>query len=680
MKILFSYIFLLFIVKEVHLILPEFKRQELLNKLTKKITFENINEYKKIGPNFGLSSSKEGISYDPAKIENLLKEYTFPTDYNFFEDTNATINVKDQANCGCCWSHASTSALAYRYHKKGIEVDLSPQDGLSCYIRDCDAGNYVIDPQLNLIKNGTLTEGCLPFSSSDGKTIESCPTSCKDGSEYKKYYAQNAYTTSDYYDDETFYDIILLIIDQLINNGPVVSAIDVYEDFMYWCFDQQKCHDEVYRYDGISEASGGHAVVIVGYGYLNGKFYWLIQNSWGEDSCDNGFVKIEFGQIEVENIAFSEPYIPTEETPIEIPVTFRSIDEMCDLKVYTSLSKDKWKNTLDITFLHSNGLNTFNYQCGKIDILKNKEIKCYFEYNNYLTSYKGTYNIIEAKSLGTDNNFILDESVNKTFLNFYGLDISIEAYDYFYVISEKGNRITLFYDGGDLNSVIPPIYPNSDIDTPLSDCKRINDLNYIYCDIKKDELKYFKYITDMEDDDNSLLVYDLLCGYKYPIAFIYKTDIRGMATFNIISFIIPEGNRISSTSPLQIIVNAEGYIEPYKRYDNSFIIFVNVENINNNKNDTGILVCNIEIASNNKNNLAFQCRILIESGKYVKFDNLYLLPYYMPSEMNYYYEIYIKEEIKGTTSKYDPIEPSDDSFSSYTKFSILLIIALFLLF
>ena len=371
MKILFSYIFLLFIIKEVHLILPEFKRQELLNKLTKKITFENINEFKKIGPNFGLSSSKEGISYDPAKIENLLKEYTFPTDYNFFEDTNATINVKDQANCGCCWSHASTSALAYRYHKKGIEVDLSPQDGLSCYIKDCDAGNYVIDPQLNLVKNGTLTEGCLPFSSSDGKTIEQCPTSCKDGSEYKKYYAQNAYTTSDYYDDETFYDIILLIIDQLINNGPVVSAIDVYEDFMYWCFDQQKCHDEVYRYDGISEASGGHAVVIVGYGYLNGKFYWLIQNSWGEDSCDNGFVKIEFGQIEVENIAFSEPYIPKEETPIEIPVTFSSIDEMCDLKVYTTLSKDKWKNTLDITFLHSNGLNTFNYQCGKIDILKN---------------------------------------------------------------------------------------------------------------------------------------------------------------------------------------------------------------------------------------------------------------------------------------------------------------------
>ena len=54
---------------------------------------------------------------------------------------------------------------------------------------------------------------------------------------------------------------------------------------------------------------GGHAIIVVGYGFLNGKFYWQIQNSWGPNVCDNGFIKIEFGQVNIEVVAFSEPYI-----------------------------------------------------------------------------------------------------------------------------------------------------------------------------------------------------------------------------------------------------------------------------------------------------------------------------------------------------------------------------------
>ena len=80
---------------------------------------------------------------------------------------------------------SSTTALAYRYFLKGIEVDLSPQHELSCYVRNCDHGNNLIDPQLSLIKNGTITEECLPFSSGS-EIIEECPTKCKNTQiEYK---------------------------------------------------------------------------------------------------------------------------------------------------------------------------------------------------------------------------------------------------------------------------------------------------------------------------------------------------------------------------------------------------------------------------------------------------------------------------------------------------------------
>ena len=35
-----------------------------------------------------------------------------------------------------------------------------------------------------------------------------------------------------------------------------------------------------------------HAVLLVGYNYDDKGLYWIIQNSWGEDWGDNGFVKI----------------------------------------------------------------------------------------------------------------------------------------------------------------------------------------------------------------------------------------------------------------------------------------------------------------------------------------------------------------------------------------------------
>ena len=77
---------------------------------------------------------------------------------------------------------------------------------------------------------------------------------------------------------------------------------------------------------------GGHAITIVGYGYLNSKYYSLVQNSWGEYVCDNGFLKIEFGQIGVEEVAFSEPYIHKEiDNPKDILIKLDYFDDFCDM-------------------------------------------------------------------------------------------------------------------------------------------------------------------------------------------------------------------------------------------------------------------------------------------------------------------------------------------------------------
>ena len=490
-----------------------------------------------------------------------MEEYDFPKEYNFLEDTNATIHVKDQKSCGSCWSHAATTCLSYRYHKKGIEVDLSPQDGLSCYLRDCQRGNNLLDPELNLVKNGTVTEGCLPFSSGDGKTIEECPTSCKDGSPYKKYYAQNAYTTIDYYSEEYFYDIVILIMDQLTTNGPLVTGIRVYQDFVDLHDDPQKCHDEVYTYDGKSEFQGGHAVVIVGYGFLNGKYYWLIQNSWGENACDKGFVKVEFGQITVERVSFATPYLPNEGvTPVDINMSFYSINTLCDITINTNSSIADWKNTLDINFQHSKGIKDFNYQCGLNLMIGGKYIlNCYYEQMNYY-AYKGIYEFKTSQSLGTENNFILDDSFKGKTFKFWGFD-TIEPFYEYYLISEEANRIVFKYETND-DSIMPPLYSIRNTKKPLSNCQRMGRFNLIYCDITEDELKSF--------DSNTYLVFDILCEYKQPISYVFPFDEKNFASFEIVQFKLPESKTIDISTELKIVVNIKGNVIKYKTDYNSF--------------------------------------------------------------------------------------------------------------
>ena len=199
------------------------EREFLLKKTTKPITEDMV-----IRQRLDKLVDEKDISfkYDRDKINVILDEYNFPQNYSFFEDTNAEKKVKNQLDCGACWSFASTTALSYRLFKKGITVDLSPQEPLSCVIQNCD-GNSPVSTQINLVKNGTVTDECMPYTAGNG-IIEECSSSCKDGSEKIKYYAKNAYTLDPIYDDKHYYDYIKVIIDQLINYGPVVSSIRAY--------------------------------------------------------------------------------------------------------------------------------------------------------------------------------------------------------------------------------------------------------------------------------------------------------------------------------------------------------------------------------------------------------------------------------------------------------------------
>ena len=344
--------------------MTEEKRKKLYSKVVKRIDISKPNDFiVPLNDIYGL----EEIKYDSNKIKQIISENNFPESYNFFDATNVQKRVKDQERCGCCWAFASSTALGYRYAKAGYDVDLSPQNMLSCYIRDCELGGYMLDSHFYLVKNGTTTESCVPYSSADGKTIESCPTKCKGNEEYKKYYAINSYATNfDFYDQETYYDVVTVIMDQLVNYGPVSSGILCYQDLPA-LGQKSTCKDTIYKYDKESDYMSGHAVTIVGYGNKGSQYYWIAQNSWGKDFCDDGLVKIEFNEIGIENVAFSDPYFETETSESKTITAKMKLEEDC--KISYTTDSNNYDDNFELNFKAQNSDNNFYYNSNYIHYL-----------------------------------------------------------------------------------------------------------------------------------------------------------------------------------------------------------------------------------------------------------------------------------------------------------------------
>ena len=513
---------------------------------------------------------------------------------------------------------------------------------LSCYIKDCPSGNFVVDAQLHLVHNGTITEECLPFSSVDGKTIEECPTTYKDGSEFKRYYAKNTFCVMKYPSEDNYYDIITLIFDQLINDGPVTTRIISYDDFKLF-FQNESCPHEVYTHEDNSESDGTHGMVIVGYGFLNGKYYWLIQNSWGE-GCDNGLVKIEFGQVEVETICFSEPYIKEEvETSKEIDIKINKTEANCDLIISTNSKLDEWKSPLKVIFEDLEGIKNFSYLCG-INTLFNKTkiINCYFELQKLKTSF-GKYKLKGAESFGKENIFKLDKSSFNQTIDIYGSNNIISLSDYPIYISEKGSRITFRIENQGREPTLPPICIERNSFEFLS-CQNYDfyfdnsiATNLIYCILDEDEIDLFK--VDSEDK----IWYGVECGYYYSNILVRKLDKTKYPVFRLkYFFVIPnfDDKHINSI----IIADIEGSISQFKNANNnSFGILVGIEL--ENKNITSKMKCSFKSPSKIGQNFIINC--IFNKNNYDKATNYYVLPFYYLINALSPFEVIIKEPIKS---------------------------------
>ena len=676
MKYCLLYLVFSLSIIQVHLYLPFQKRKELLEKLAIKISPSDVDLTVFNEDDFFQDSFTQ-MKYNVSDIQALIAQYNLPENYNYLTDVNATADVKNQQSCGCCWSFSATSALAYRYKKLGLDISLSPQDALSCYLPDCDIGNNVLDPQLNLVKNGTVTESCFPFASGDGKTIPQCPSQCEDGSEFKKYYSQNAYMASNS-DQSNFYDLVILLMDQLVTQGPILGGFIVYQDFRTFGGDSNKCLNDVYTYDGVSAESGGHAVTIVGYGLLKNKFYWLIQNSWGPNWCDNGFIKMEIGQFF--GVSFSEPYIePSQADPVEIDVTLKSAALDCSLKVNTSSSLDNWKNTLNVKFVHETEPDFLEFQIGKNRIKGQNNINCYSEVNRlYYNIKKGKYIYKEAESLGKENTFKLNSFKGKSFYN-YGYDtLSPMVYvDYF--VSKIGSKILFKHSYYANDNTMPTIYKDLYYNYPMNNCHHLKtstplDVELAYCEITKEDLDYINSKSSYVDVYNQIL-----CGYFQSTKIkLYKLDTSSYPVFTITQFFKPNDDVLTKNSELVIASKIEGNVQYFLIEQNYFYVIMDIEN--NGKNKTVLANC-AALANNEDIKVNLTCQLSIDDGVSYQYKNIYLLPYFSFSNVKRPFDVIISKTIKaGEEVQPDPT-PTDvrPTGTSYLGYSISLFIGLTLL-
>lgn len=182
--------------------------------------------------------------------------------------------VKNQGSCGSCWAFSSVGALEGQLAKTtGKLVDLSPQNLVDCSStskygnKGCDGGfmhkafQYVIDNQ------GIDSDASYPY-----KGVQQ---QCRYRSSYRAANCSH-YKMLPQGDEVALKQAVATV-------GPIAVAIDAQQpSFTFY-------HSGVYDEPNCSQRIN-HAVLAVGYGTLNGKDYWLVKNSWGEEWGKQGYV------------------------------------------------------------------------------------------------------------------------------------------------------------------------------------------------------------------------------------------------------------------------------------------------------------------------------------------------------------------------------------------------------
>jgi C1A family cysteine protease len=187
----------------------------------------------------------------------------------------AVTSVKDQGQCGSCWTFSSTGSAEGAWAiATGQLINLSEEQLVNCakgilYGSNGCSGGSMEGADKYLIKYGQCSDSEYPYTSGNGVS-----GSCKSCNPVAKFTSCSNVKQND--------QISLKVA---VSKQPISVAIEAdtryFQSYSSGVLTSSNCGTEL-----------DHGVLIVGYGEENNIAYWLVKNSWGTTWGESGYVKI----------------------------------------------------------------------------------------------------------------------------------------------------------------------------------------------------------------------------------------------------------------------------------------------------------------------------------------------------------------------------------------------------